>query len=137
MTDPNQTQPRGRVLPPAREPSRETIVERQRMRRVTGLRPYAAVACIAIGVFPFLAEMYRYYVRNVPIRGGPMAIGALFGFVGFYLLDPKDSLTGGSFIVNSTVAIIGVIRGGRRATDPAVVVTKPIAPPDDQGEKGA
>jgi hypothetical protein len=64
-----------------------------------------------------------------PIGTWPLVIGLAIAFVGAYLIDPKQAEDGGGFLVNSAVSIIGVVRGGRRASDPPVVVPPTAALP--------
>jgi hypothetical protein len=64
-----------------------------------------------------------------PIGTWPLVIGLAISFVGAYLIDPKQAEDGGGFLVNSAVSIIGVVRGGRRATDPPVVMPPAVALP--------
>lgn len=63
-------------------------------------------------------------------------VAAVIGFVGFYGLDPKRAKDGGSFIVDSAVRIIGVVRNGRRSSDVAVVAV-PVVRPGDEPEPPA
>lgn len=74
----------------------------------------------------------------------PIGIGAVFTFIGWFWLYRQDALTGGAFLVDGFVKVIGAIRNGRRATDAAVVVqgppvvpvppVDPPAPPSGRGE---
>jgi len=121
MTDP---------LQPTRV-STGTIIARRRAKRIGGWRPYAAVVLILFGITVIVVELVKYWTQGHSIHPTPVLIGCGFAFVGFFLLDPKESLTGGQFLVNSTVALVGVIRSGRRATDSTVVVVPPE--PEEKG----
>lgn len=112
--------------------SRTSIIQRRRLRRIRGWRAYSAALFILIGLAVFLAELGRHYARGIPIEGVPIFVGAVIAFVGFYMLDPRSSLSGGTFLVNSVVTIISTIRTGRRATDQTTVVTK-VEDPDEKG----
>lgn len=110
----------------------ETVeIERRRVRRVTSLRPYLALLLIIIGLGVFLVELGRYWLADKSISGAVIGIGALQAFVGFFLLDSRDALVAGKFVVDSFTQVIGTVRTGRRSTDRAVVVTpvEPIDPP--------
>lgn len=124
MRDPNDdttnTIPRG-----ATSPSRVTLRERQRMRRVTSLRPYAAAFCLVVAFGMIGKELERYWFHDKPIAGIVIAISAVIGFLGAYMLNHDDTKDAASFVVNQGITIIGAIRGGRRATDPVVVAPAP------------
>jgi hypothetical protein len=63
---------------------------------------------------------------------GPIGIGAVLTFIGWFWLNKKDALDGGRFIVDAFTNVVGVIRSGRRASDPVVAVTK-TAPASSTG----
>lgn len=131
-TDVGKTQPRGRVQP---VPSRETILDRQRVRRITSLRPYAALVSVLFGLGPIAGEFWLYYTTPHALNPWAMLIGGTFMFIGAYMLNHQDAKDMASFIITNgiTVAqaipagIANAIRAGRRSTDTAVVV---VPPPD-------
>lgn len=97
--------------------------------------------CAAIGGIVLLTEVALHIVsastsRTYELNHGVTLIGILFGFVGFYGLDPKRARDGGAFLVDSSVKIIRELpRFGRRSTDPVAVpktattvVATPVAP---------
>jgi len=147
MTDPNdpvvKTLARGKVT--SREPSRETILERQRMRRVTSLKPYAALAAIVIGFAPIAGEFWLYYTREHALNAWPILVGGAFMFVGAYMLNHAEAKDAVQFLVTNGIAIVGAIpggiasaiRGGRKTDPPGTVVQTTItpAPPDTPDEK--
>jgi hypothetical protein len=101
---------------------------------------WAARFFAALGTLIILVEVARNWIGNHRIEGWVVAIGAAFGFIGFYLLDSTGALTAFGFLRDSTVQIIGVVRSGRRATDPIVpqvsvapAPTDPAAPPQTPG----
>ena len=59
---------------------------------------------------------------------GALGIGAVFTFIGWFWLYRQDALVGGRFILDGVMGVLGVIRGGRRATDPPVLVPA-VEPP--------
>lgn len=75
-----------------------------------------------LGLSVLLVELVRYWTLNHPIHAWPVCIGCVIGFVGFFIVNPKEAKDGAQVVVDSTVRVIGVVRGGRRATDPKVVV---------------
>jgi hypothetical protein len=76
-----------------------------------------------IGTITLLVELARYWMTDHAIHAAPVCIGCLFGFVGFFLISPARAKEGAGVVVDSTVRIVGVVRGGRRSTDTPVVVT--------------
>jgi hypothetical protein len=126
----DQNDPQDDGATPLARTSARTTIERARTRRVMSSRPYVAVALIFAGVFAIGFELVRYWssgAQHYDISGMVVAIGSGFGFVGFYMLDRSDAKDAGQFLVSSTVSVIGAIRGGRRATDPPVVVAAPAS----------
>jgi hypothetical protein len=81
----------------------------------------------SLGVATLLVELVRYWMTDHAIHAAPVCIGCLFGFVGFFILNPKRAVEGAQVVVDSSVRIIGVVRGGRRSTDTKVVVDRPAA----------
>jgi hypothetical protein len=77
-----------------------------------------------IGAVTLLIELLRYWLTDHPIHAAPVCIGCLFGFVGAFVLNPRQAKEGAGIVVDSTVRIVGVVRGGRRSTDTPVVVQK-------------
>lgn len=75
-----------------------------------------------LGVVTLLIELLRYWLTDHAIHAAPVCIGCLFGFVGFFLINPARAKEGAGVVVDSTVRVIGVVRGGRRSTDTPVVV---------------
>lgn len=129
-----KTVPRGQVA------SRETILERQRMRRVTGLKPYAALAAVFLGFLPIIGEFYRYYRFNLPLNAWAILIGGAFMVVGAYMLNHTDTKDLVSFLVTNGIAVAGAIpsgiagavrtmRSGRATDPPGTVVETTVAPP--------
>jgi protein-S-isoprenylcysteine O-methyltransferase Ste14 len=80
-------------------------------------------ALALLGVVVLLVELLRYWLTDHPIHAAPVCIGCLFSFAGFFILSPNRAKEGAGVVVDSTVRIVGVMRGGRRSTDRPVVVT--------------
>lgn len=112
---------------------RTGTIEQRRVRRVAALRPYAAVLFILIAFGMIGKELERYWFHDRAISGIVIAISAVIGFLGAYMLSHNDTKDAASFIVTNGIAIIGAIRGGRRATDPVVVSRAPD--PDEPTER--
>jgi uncharacterized membrane protein HdeD (DUF308 family) len=77
-----------------------------------------------LGVVTLFVELLRYWMADHPIHAAPVCIGCLFGFTGFFMIAPSRAKEGAAIVVDSTVRVIGVVRGGRRSTDTPVVVQK-------------
>lgn len=76
-----------------------------------------------LGVITLLVELVRYWMAGHVIHAAPVCIGCLFGFTGFFILNPTRAKEGAGIVVDSTVRVIGVVRGGRRSTDAPIVVS--------------
>lgn len=94
---------------------------------MTTHRNYAAWLLDLLGVAIIMGEVFRNWFWGHQMEWWVVLVGATFGFVGFYLTNPPGAITAGTFIVDSGVKIIGVVRSGRRASDP--VVPQVVAPP--------
>lgn len=86
-----------------------------------------------LGVAIILGEIVRNWMFGHRIEAWVVAIGCGFGFFGFYGMDSKRAKDAFGFAVDNSVKVIGVVRSGRRSTDPVVAVTetvpaKPAAP---------
>lgn len=113
-------------------------------------RKVAGRALAALGVLVVLAEVILHFVswyfsREYELNHGIVLVGAVIGFVGFYMLDPMSAQGGAGVIVDSATRIIQSLpRFGRRSTDAVAVPgsttavvalpTEPPAPPT--GESG-
>jgi len=85
----------------------------------------------ALGVLTLVVELLRHWFTGTPIYAWSVVIGSLFGFVGFYALDPMGAKDAGGFVEGFTVRVLGVIRAGRRSTDVKIVAdAKPSADPE-------
>lgn len=129
-------------------PEQRDTVER-RERKVLGWRPYFA-ATLIVAAFVFVGvELLRYWLRGIPISGVVIALGGTIGFLGAYMFDHADTKDAAAFIITNGISIVNAIpnaiRGGRRSTDPPVVVPPPIdqtlprgtqTPPDTNNEGG-
>lgn len=88
----------------------------------------AGCGLVLLGVVTLLVELLRYWIIGHAIHAAPVCIGCLFSFSGFFILSPARAKEGAGIVVDSTVRIAGVIRGGRRSTDaPVVVPVKPVS----------
>lgn len=113
------------------------------VRRVRRVRPYAAMFFIALGMFVWGVELVLHWLDNRPIGGGPILLGSIVAFVGFYMIDHADAKDGAGFVVDKTITLIDrtvtlirTVRGGR-ASDPAgtIVETKITAPVVEKEEQ--
>lgn len=99
-----------------------------------------------LGVLVIVVELLLYWLSPYLLGGphaltaAPVALGCLFGFVGFYMLDHQETVEGASVVVSSVVRIADALprpafmRAGRRDTDPPVAtpaVVPPAPPPRD------
>lgn len=107
----------------------------------------AFIVAAAIGALILLTEVGLHIAstitdREFELNHGILLIGILFGFVGFYGLDPKRARDGAGFAVDQTVKVINALpRFGRRKSDAVAVPgietrttpipTPPLAPPGD------
>jgi hypothetical protein len=99
-------------------------------------RNWVAWLLAFLGVVIICAEVVRNWFFDHRIEAWVIAIGSAFGFIGFFLIDPNRALIAFGFLRDSTVQIVGVVRSGRRSTDPIVpqVVVTPAKPPDPPQE---
>lgn len=77
----------------------------------------SGVALALLGLAIVLVELARYWRVDHPIHPTPVIVGGVVALFGAYVLDPKTTRGGGTFIVDQTSRIIAVIRTGRRSTD--------------------
>jgi len=101
-------------------------------------RRWGGRVLIAFGVIVLLAVVVLYFWgiitgRHVDVPPIVIAIGMIFGFVGFFMEDPNASKDGGNFLVTTAERLARVIPLGRRKTDPAIVIPPPTDPPTGGG----
>lgn len=115
-------------------------------------RQWGGIFLAAVGVISLLLEIALHiwtavrHVLGIPgdvyeLNHAVLIIGIIVGFVGFYILKPKEAEGGADIITRSVVSIVGVIRTGRRTGDviPVVApVTQPVTPTkrDDESAGG-
>lgn len=81
----------------------------------------------AIGVLVVLGEVALhfaswYFEKAYEMNHGVLLVGAVVGFVGFYMLDPKAAEGGAGFLVGAGERIAKALpRFGRRASDAIAV----------------
>jgi hypothetical protein len=95
-------------------------------------RPKSAYVLIVLGLIIEAVELGRYWLINHPLHWQPQAIAFTLGFVGFYIFNPKGTLKGATFLVNSAGGFIALIRTGKRAGDVKIIEASPndtIPPP--------
>jgi hypothetical protein len=83
-----------------------------------------------LGVVVVLVELTRYWFDNHTPNWVVLLVAGVFLFIGGYLLDAPGAKDMAGVVVNGVVAVVGVVRSGRRSTDTAVVqpaVTVPAA----------
>lgn len=106
-------------------------------------RPWVGYLLAAIGVLGLMAEVglrfFSFFAgREHHLNHEVLIISSVIGFVGFYIVDPKRAEGGTGILRETAVAVIGVIRSGRRSSDSAVVVATPVdvhAPPKAEAPK--
>lgn len=94
----------------------------------------------ALGVLVIVVELLLYWLAPYllgtahALTAAPVALGCLFGFVGFYMLDHAETIAGAKVLVTSAVQLADAIPrpgflkpGGRRANDPPVVAAPDVA----------
>lgn len=86
-----------------------------------------------LGLLLMLAEAGTYYyyryARNehYDVNVTLLLLGAVLGFVGFYVLDNKRALEAGQFLVQSATGVLAVVRGGAKRSGDTVIT--PVPPP--------
>jgi hypothetical protein len=102
----------------------------------SGGRTWAGRFFIAVGVIVLLIVVAvclwgSITSRHIDVPLPVIAIGMIFGFVGFFMENPRDAKDGGQFIVDNVVKLAGAVRLGRRKTDPVGIPVQPapVAPP--------
>lgn len=86
----------------------------------------------AVGISVMLTGIALHWWRpdrHTEVEWVPQLIGAAIAFAGFYAMDPRGAKDGGGFLIDAGTKIVGVIRTGKRATDPIVTVTKAVDAP--------
>lgn len=84
-------------------------------------RNLAGTSLALLGLAIVLVELARYWRFDHPIHPWPVIIGGSIAVFGAYVLDPKTTQGGGTFIVDQASRIVAVIRTGRRSTDAVAV----------------
>lgn len=84
-------------------------------------RNVAGTLLALLGLVIVLVELSRYWLIDHPIHPWPVIIGGSIAVFGAYVLDPKTTQGGGTFIVDQASRIVAVIRTGRRSTDAVAV----------------
>lgn len=97
-----------------------------------------------LGVLVVLVELGLYWLSPFllaaphPLTAAPVAIGCLFGFVGFYMLDHRETAEGAAILVSHAVRLADAIprpgfmqRSGRREGDAVIVTPAPAVPVPD------
>jgi hypothetical protein len=102
---------------------------------MTRARQRFGIVLSVLGVSSLLVELLRYWLKGHPIHAWPVVIGCLFGFVGFYLIDPGGAIGAGSFVEGFTVRVLSTIRRGRATAEVKVDVdpNRPHVTDDDSG----
>ncbi len=90
----------------------------------------AGLPLILLGIGTLCVELGRYWLVDHPIHPWPVSLGCLFGFAGFFIVDPVAARTGATAVVGYGERIVIAVRSGRRLSDTAVVAPPPV----DAGE---
>lgn len=88
------------------------------------MKRYAPALLAGGALATILTELLRYWLGNHPPEWWVLSLAALLGFFGFYLLNPAAAKDAFGFATDQAVKVIGVVRSGRRSTDPVVAVTQ-------------
>lgn len=94
------------------------------------MKRYAAPLLAGGALATILTELLRYWIADHRPEWWVLSVAALFGFLGFYMINPAGAKDAFGFATDQAVKVIGVVRSGRRATDPVVAVTEVVAPVD-------
>lgn len=94
-------------------------------------RPWGGYLLAAIGVLVMLFEVSLHYYgylhhTDYELNHPVLYVAVLMGFVGFYMINPKSAEGGADIITKSVVAIISVVRSGKRAGDSVAVQVTPV-----------
>lgn len=86
------------------------------------MKRYAAPLLAAGALLTILTELLRYWIADHRPEWWVLSVAALFGFLGFYMINPAGAKDAFGFATDQAVKIIGVARSGRRATDPVIAI---------------
>jgi hypothetical protein len=94
-------------------------------------RPWTGYLLAAIGVVVLLAQVALYFYSlfshvEYALYRPVSYIGIMIGFVGFYMINSKEAVGGATFLRDTVVAIISVVRTGKRAGDAVAVEVTPV-----------
>lgn len=94
-------------------------------------RPWTGYLLAAIGVAVLLAQVALYFFSlfsrvEYTLYRPVSYIGIMIGFVGFYMINSKEAVGGATFLRDTVVAIISVVRTGKRAGDAVAVEVTPV-----------
>jgi hypothetical protein len=95
-------------------------------------RPWTGYLLASIGVFVLLFQVGLYFYDvlvgvDYQLYRPVAYIAVMFGFVGFYMIQPKGALEGAGFLRDTVVAFISVVRTGKRAGDSVAVEVTPVS----------
>lgn len=95
-------------------------------------RPWTGYLLAAIGVIVLLCQIVLYFfglLHHVDyfIYRPVSYLGIMLGFVGFYMINSKEAVGGATFLRDTVVAIISVVRTGKRAGDSVAVEVTPVS----------
>lgn len=91
-------------------------------------RPWTGYLLAAIGVAVLLFQIGLYFYGVITgvefLLYRPVSyLAMVIGFVGFFMINPKQAEGGTDILTRTVVAIISVVRTGKRADDVKVEVT--------------
>jgi hypothetical protein len=94
-------------------------------------RPWTGYLLASIGVIVLLCQIVLYFfglLHHVDyfIYRPVSYLGIMLGFVGFYMINSKEAVGGATFLRDTVVAIISVVRTGKRAGDSVAVEVTPV-----------
>jgi hypothetical protein len=94
-------------------------------------RPWSGYVLAAIGVIILLSEIALHYYgyfhgKTYELDRPVLYVGLVIGFVGFYMINPKGAEGGTDILTRTVVALISVVRTGKRAGDGVSVEVTPV-----------
>lgn len=94
-------------------------------------RPWTGYLLAAIGVIVLICQISAYFYGlfhhvDYFVYRPVSYLGIMLGFVGFYMINSKEAVGGATFLRDTVVAIISVVRTGKRAGDSVAVEVTPV-----------
>lgn len=90
------------------------------------------------GALIVLAEITLHFIaaytgrESYELNHAVLLTGAVVGFIGFWMIGPKDAESAAGFIMDKGITFVKAVRGGRRSTDTPVITIPPVSSPTDR-----